>query len=316
MGNTGLLFDIQSFSVHDGPGCRTNIFLMGCPLRCEWCANPEGFDNKERVLLRSSKCVAIKQPCDRCVQACPAHAIEKRDGQQQWPIQVDWQACGHCLGLACVNACLKEALVRCGQKVLVPELMKILNRDRKFWGTGGGVTFSGGEPLYQGEFLLKALQACQAAYIHTAIETTAFASQELFLAVMEYVDFAFLDIKHMDSEEHKDKTGVGNELIHSNIRALLASDWSGRAVLRMPVIPGFNDTLENVKKMIGFMKEVGLTEINLLPFHPLGESKWRQCGMVYPYEGKLACGQEILDGLEMLFRQEGIQCYLGSETPF
>jgi len=315
--NTGLLFDIQSFSVHDGPGCRTSVFLMGCPLRCEWCANPEGFERRERVMFRTSKCVAREQSCARCITACPHQSIiTGAKGQKQWPIQLDWSVCVNCSELTCAEACLKEALVKCGKRVSVPGLMRTLNRDRKFWGAGGGVTFSGGEPLLQGEFLLEALQACQEAYIHTAIETTAFADPELFLTVMKHVDFAFLDNKHMDSEQHKAKTGVGNELIHCNIRALAASNWSGRAVLRVPVIPGFNDTAENVMAVIGFMKEIGLAEINLLPFHPLGESKWKQCGMVYPYEQQKACGDEVLTRMANLFRKCGINCYLGSETPF
>lgn len=316
MGNTGLVFDIQSFSVHDGPGCRTSIFLMGCPLRCEWCANPEGFEQKERVLFRSSKCSATNKPCERCITACPSHSISRQSGMDQEAIQIDWKACSDCSELTCIDACLAEALVKCGRQVTVPELMKILQRDRKFWGTGGGVTFTGGEPLYQGEFLLGALQACQEAYLHTAIETTSFADQDLFLKIMKYVDFAFLDMKHMDSEEHKRKTGVGNEIIHRNIRALATSNWPGRAVVRVPVIAGFNDTEENVRNLIKFMKELGLTELNLLPFHPLGESKWRQCGMVYPYALQPTCEAGIVEKMGRLFQEQGMKCYLGSETPF
>lgn len=317
MENRGLVFDIQSFSVHDGPGCRTSVFLMGCPLRCEWCANPEGFEKKTRVMFRSSKCIAHEYSCTRCLAACPKQGITLERGQfTQWPIQVDWRECEDCEELACTNACLKEALVKCGRQIAVPELLRILNRDRKFWGPGGGVTFSGGEPLYQGDFLLAALQGCQAAYIHTAVETTAFAKTELFLEIMQHVDFAFLDNKHMDSDQHKGKTGVGNELIHYNIRALAASNWAGRGVVRMPVIPDFNDTQENVMNLIVFMKDVGLNEVNLLPFHPLGESKWRQCGMIYPYGQQGACEVEVLVGMAKLFRQANIECYLGSETPF
>lgn len=279
---SGRIFDIQSYSVHDGPGCRTLVFLSGCPLRCEWCANPEGLENRVRTLFRVMKCINRTQGCTRCIPKCPHQAISISD-EKEIPLAIDWEKCRHCESHECVDACLQEAFVPASRDMKVSELMKIFDRDRHYWSGKGGATFSGGDPMYQKDFLQAVLKECRNAYIHTAIETSGFFPQETYLTTMKYVDFAFNDLKHMDSDKHKEKTGVPNELILANIAALAQSDWSGRLVLRSPVIEGFNDSKENMAAIAEFMHSVGLTEFNLLPFHRLGDSKWKSCGMVYPY---------------------------------
>ncbi|MFZ5754413.1 MAG: 4-hydroxyphenylacetate decarboxylase activase [Bacillota bacterium] len=312
--NKGLVFDIQSYSVHDGPGCRTLVFLSGCPLRCQWCANPEGWEYRRRPMLRMSKCVHLSQGCTRCLRACPFEAISRySDGTG---IMINWTICASCETMECTEACLHEALVVCGKWISESELMRILNRDRNFWGARGGVTFSGGEPFLQRDFILAVLKKCKEAYIHTAVETTAYTDRDFLLQAMKYIDFAFIDIKHMDPERHKEKTGVTNEIILANIVALVTSHWPGRLVIRMPVIEGFNDSEDNIIATADFMKKVGLKEINLLPFHRLGESKWRQLGMDYPYSEKEGIPEEVLGPLQDIFLERDILCYVGHDTPF
>lgn len=313
----GRIFDIQSYSVHDGPGCRTLVFLSGCPLRCEWCANPEGMENKPRNLFRVSKCLNRAQGCTRCIKACPHNAISvNEDPDSEIPLNINWEYCAKCESLACTTGCLVEAFIPCNREISVAELLKIFSRDRRYWGERGGVTFSGGDPLSQTEFLLTILKACKDVYIHTAIETSGCFPTETYLKVMQHVDFLFNDLKHMDPEKHKEKTGVSNELILKNISTLANSGWKGRLVLRSPVIEDFNDTEENMVAIAEFMNKNGLKEFNLLPFHRLGDSKWKQCGMEYPYSFYEATPEDKMEKLANVLRSYGIKAYVGSNTPF
>ncbi|MCT4606170.1 MAG: 4-hydroxyphenylacetate decarboxylase activase [Marinisporobacter sp.] len=307
----GLLFDIQSYSVHDGPGCRTICFFSGCPLQCDWCANPEGWTYKQKLMFAKNKCKATKG-CTRCINACPYDAIHLSDEQ----ISIDWNLCNNCKTFDCTKACYHEALKICGNWYTSADLMKVLSRDRQYWGEKGGVTFSGGEAFLQKEFLLEILKLCKEKYIHTAIETTAYTDPNTFLQVMDQIDFAFIDVKHMDREKHKKKTGVYNDLILKNIENLSHSSWKGRLVLRMPVIRSFNDTDENIHATVQFMKRLGLFEINILPFHRLGDSKWSQLGKIYPYRKEEATPPEKLNIIQDIFLNNDIACYIGSDTSF
>ena len=310
----GLIFDIQGFCVHDGPGCRTVVFLSGCPLRCKWCANPEGMEMKHRLLYRRTKCVLEKQrACTRCAEGCPRQAISL-DGTGA--LQIDRTLCRDCRDMPCTRACLHEALKRSGEVLSVDQLMERLGRDQQFWSNGGGVTFTGGEPLFQAAFLKQVLQRCHRDYIHTAVETTANIRSEVFLDVMQHVDWAFIDLKHMDPEKHREQTGVSNELILKNVRALAQSDWDGTIMIRIPIIEQYNDTDENIHATARFLRSAGLKRVNILPFHRLGESKWQQLGMLYPYRTKEATPPERLDHIASLFGEYDITCYKGSDTPF
>lgn len=310
--DTGLIFDIQSYSVHDGPGCRTTVFLAGCFLKCRWCANPESWELKEKLMFARTKC-RHTDGCARCLKACGRQGIVEND---QGKIEPDWNKCKTCTEFTCAAACHAEALKVCGRHYTTGELMRIISRDRGFWGQDGGVTFGGGEPFYQKGFLTSMVKKCKEAYIHTAIETTAYVNPEDFLATMPYIDFAFIDIKHMDSIRHKEQTGVGNELILDNISALAQSNWPGRLVLRMPVIEEFNDCEDNIAGLADFMEKLGLFEINLLPFHRLGDSKWAQLGKTYAYQEYTATSQEKLEELQAIFLERRIACYIGSDTAF
>lgn len=307
-----MIFDIQGFSVHDGPGCRTTIFMSGCPLSCSWCANPESWAKKPSIMYSELSC-RYKNGCSLCRNKCTRNALSF--GRENKPI-LNLSTCKSCTDFKCTEACYYNALKVCSREYNLEELINLLKRDAGNWGGKGGVTFSGGEPLVQSSFLLQALKQCKENKFHTAIETSGYAEKSMFLEAMKFIDFAFIDIKHMDRERHREKTGVYNDLILSNVAALRNSSYPGRIVIRMPVIKGFNDGEENISKLIEFMNYNELIEINLLPFHRMGQSKWIQLGREYEYiEG----GEVTKFELELIqdkFLENNIACYVGHDTFF
>jgi len=312
MSKKGLLFDIQSFSVHDGPGCRTTVFFAGCPLQCKWCANPESWPKKKHILFADKVCKWDKG-CRACQNACSRGALTFAGTDKP---AISWEICRACEIFDCVAMCPNHALKQCGKEVTVDELTAILRRDFNNWGSDGGVTFSGGEPLLQHEFLVEILKNCHALQIGMAIETSGFAQPEVFLEVMQYIHFAFIDVKHMDRENHKAGTGVYNDLILSNIAALKRSGWEGRLVLRQPTIAGYNDSDENAYNLIEFMNQNSVYEINLLKFHKLGLTKWDQLGKSYEYSDHGDMTDERMEQLQALYLDNHIACYIGDNTPF
>jgi pyruvate formate lyase activating enzyme len=308
----GLIFDIQGYSVHDGPGTRTLIFFSGCPLRCKWCANPEGLSMRVRRMVKTRFC---KKCPRRCIEVCPHQAIRPSDGPG--PLVVfERPLCLACTSRDCVGVCYTGALQRSGRWYTVDELMTVVRRDSNYWGSRGGITLSGGEPLGQIAFVTEFLRRSNEAFITACVETSGHVPKENIRAVMPYVHWFFIDVKNMDTERHRAGTGVGNEIILRNIEWIAQSGWKGRLLLRMPVIPGFNDSLENAQATAGFMKHCGLNEINLLPFHRLGASKHEQLGMEYPFNDGHAMKPSDLLPLAAVYRNQGLNCYLGSSTPF
>jgi len=312
---TGLVFDIQGYSVHDGPGCRTLVFLSGCPLRCRWCANPEGLEPRKRLMFLNARCKQVANGCMQCVKRCPYGALAPT-GDKENQLAIDRSQCDTCTTFDCVSGCLWGALGVAGKEMTVAELYRIIDRDRQYWGDSGGVTFTGGEPLLQRKFIVAILKRCQEGFVHTAVETSAHVDTEHFLNALRYVNFAFIDVKHMDPEKHRAGTGVSNDLTLRNIRFLAASNWPGRLVLRVPVIAGFNDDMENMAAVADFMQDVGLHEINLLPFHRMGDSKYSQLGLEYDYKNVDSMPLDHLKPMQQMFMQRGIACYIGSHTPF
>ncbi len=308
----GLIFDVQAHSVHDGPGSRTLVFLSGCPLRCSWCCNPEGLLLRPRLIFKPRLCSNCPH---RCVAACPSGAIVP-SSPDRTAVALDREWCDVCESFDCTTVCYRSALQISGRWYTVDELMRILNRDRQFWGSRGGVTFSGGEPLLQREFIKAVLARCRESYIQTAMETTCHSDAVFFQTTLPLLDWLFADIKHMDPVQHRDGTGVDNALILSNIRAVAASGWKGHMIIRVPVIPDFNDSVENAEATALFVKECGLTDVNLLPFHGLGASKYDQLGTRYRFTEVAPPSPARLSRLVRIYEAARLSCWLGSGTPF
>lgn len=312
MSEKGLIFDIQSFSVHDGPGCRTSIFFSGCPLQCKWCSNPESWIKKKHIMIAENIC-KWESGCRACRYICPYDSI---NFDETGKFKITWEICKECETFDCVAICPNNVLKQCVTEYTVNEIMAILGRDFNNWGPKGGVTFTGGEPLMQHEFLIEVLKKCRERQIHKAIETTAYVKQEVLLEVFKYIDFAFIDLKNMDREKHKQGTGVYNDLVLSNIEVLKKSGWRGKLILRQPTIAGYNDSDENAYKLIEFMNKNSLYEINLMKFHRFGETKWNQLGKKYKYHDHGDMTEKKMEYLQNLYLDNNIACYIGDNTPF
>lgn len=276
---TGILFNIQRFSLHDGPGIRTTLFLKGCPLRCFWCHNPEGLHPKPEVQFFSSRCIG----CGECVRVCPEDAQSLGAEGERTYTRERCLVCG-----ACVESCFAEGLRMTGREVSVSEALHEALADRAFFETsGGGVTLSGGEPLLQPAFSLALLRACHEAGLHTAVETTAYCAWEHLEALLPYTDLFLVDLKHRDPEKHRAATGVSNERILDNARRLALT--CKPILFRVPVVPGVNDTPDDIGAIAAFVKSLtGLCgggeanlSLELLAFHHLAEDKYRSLGMQY-----------------------------------
>ena len=261
----GRVVNVQGYSIHDGPGVRTTVFLSGCPLKCAWCQNPESHTMESKLFFLREKCVG----CGACETACPAHAVSLRDGKAV----TDRDLCDGCG--TCAALCFQGARELSGFEITAGELAGRVLRDRIFFeGTGGGVTLSGGEVLSQPGFASAVLSLCKGEGVHTAIETCGYGTWESFKGVLDYTDLVLYDLKHMDSSVHRTGTGVGNELILENAVRVYCEARKPMAV-RVPVIPGFNDSEENIVATALFTaSRLGPeVRIHLLPYHRLGESK-------------------------------------------
>ncbi|MGA3014760.1 MAG: glycyl-radical enzyme activating protein [Bacteroidales bacterium] len=303
----GYLFDIQGFSVHDGPGCRTLIFLKGCSLRCNWCSNPEGIQSLPEPLYNSSKCIFDKL----CLVDCTKQAITADDHE----LHFNKELCSECIDYECSAACCTGALKIGGYKITIEDLMKIVQRDRQYWGSTGGITLTGGEPFIQPEFAHALLQRCHQSFIHTAVETCGNIPWRNLEPSLEYTDWILFDLKHMDDKSHLQMTGAGNKLILENARRL-AAKYKGRLVFRMPVIPGFNDNDKNIKQLANFMNSIRKDEINILPLHHLGREKYKLLGREYYTEDFTITSKESFLQIKSVLNGYGIKCYPGTETPF
>ena len=266
-----MVFNIERYAVHDGPGIRTIVFLSGCSLRCLWCQNPEGIELKPQLAFFPDKCTG----CMQCFLVCPNKAIEQVNGE----IVMNWSKCKRCL--KCVEVCPNKARESLTKVITSKEVLEEVIKDIPFYHrSNGGVTLSGGDPLIQIDFVSEILRLCKERGIHTAIETSGFADWDDFLKILKYTDFIFFDIKHMDSKKHKYGTGVSNEKILENIRKV--SNLGKNIIIRIPVIPNFNDSEESIKDTVKFVKNMkNIIKIELLPYHKLGVIKYERIGKTY-----------------------------------
>ena len=266
---TGVIFDIKKYAIHDGPGIRTTIFFKGCPLACRWCHNPEGMNVAVQRIYRQQRCIG----CGECMQICPRQAIR----QTAEGMIADLSKCELCR--TCAQHCPSDAVEFIGQKVTVAEVVRQIEKDIAFYDQSrGGVTFSGGEPLMQPEFLLQLLDACGHLDLHRTVDTTGYADAKLLLKVAQKTDLFLYDLKLMDPEKHRKYTGVSNEQILDNLKQLAQNDV--RIQVRMPVIPGINSDAENIDKTADFIHSLGKIEhVSLLPFHNSAQAKYRRLNM-------------------------------------
>lgn len=310
----GRIFNVQRFSVHDGPGIRTTVFLKGCPLRCVWCHNPESIRGEVELARFESRCIH----CGRCTEACPTGrlaALEAGATTDEAPACI---LCG-----TCAEVCPAEARQLVGHSVTVDELLSEVLRDRLFFDdSGGGVTFSGGEPLSQPDFLAAALEACRAEGVRTAVDTSGFCRLEDLLRIALWTDLFLFDLKHMDDARHRELTGVSNRRILENLSALAgrlagsngsAASSEPRIRIRVPVIPGKNDDPANLSAVARFAASLpGVRRIDLLPYHAHGLGKLERLGAQAPFEPIAPVDPAHLDLLAAVVRDAGLEPRIGA----
>lgn len=300
--NKGLIFDIKKLAVHDGPGIRTTVFFKGCPLNCWWCHNPEAIHPDPELVWFEIKCIG----CGECFAVCPQHVHEAlSDGTRAYHRE-RCLLCGKC-----VETCYAEALVMEGRKVTVEELMTELRKDIPFYeNSGGGITLSGGEPLFQHEFVLSLLKQCKAEGLHTVLDTSGQASWEVFSEILPYVDLVLYDIKHMDDEMHRIHTGASNVLVLENLKKV---GRSGAPIeIRMPIVPGINDAEEEILLAARFLTGIrSIRRVQLLPYHKLGQSKYRRLGKEYKLPEQKPPGRDQMEEIAAWIRPFGLEVEVG-----
>jgi pyruvate formate lyase activating enzyme len=300
---SGVVFNIQRFSLHDGPGIRTTVFLKGCPLRCGWCSNAESLSSYPEIITRDIKCIR----CGKCVEACTQRAVAVVGDTRI----IRWEKCDSCL--KCAEVCPSGAIEAAGRRMTVAEVLDRVERDAGFYRrSGGGMTLSGGEPLVQWQFALRVLQEAKKAGLHTALDTTGHTAWEILDEVLNFTDLVLYDVKHPNSARHQEATGVPNERILDNLRKTVAK--SGPKVwIRHPVIPRFNDSEEDLEELCKLVLslEPSVEKLSLLPYHGYGEAKYAATGRVYPWKGAPTVSDERLEEFKELVESHGIEADVG-----
>ena len=299
----GAIFDVQKFAIQDGPGLRTTVFMKGCPLRCKWCSNPESWNTYPEIMVNNIRCIA---ECNACLRACPADAI--MFVEQDKGIKIDRENCSLCM--KCVEVCPPQAIERVGSYMTVQEVLEQVLDDKIFYqNSGGGLTVSGGEPLVQGEFVGELCRLAKEEGVHTALDTTGYASWQVMEKVLKYVDLVLFDVKHMDPKKHKECTGVGNKLILENAKktALRVRTW-----IRAPLIAGFNDSKWNLEALARFACELDVEKISILPYHEYGLAKYGKLGRTYQMEGAKQISEKHLAQIVRGIENQGLTVTVAS----
>jgi pyruvate formate lyase activating enzyme len=296
----GDIFDIQRFSVNDGPGIRTIVFFKSCPLQCLWCSNPESQLPFPELLYSRTRCL----DCDVCISVCSTGAL----AQDEAGIAVDHDKCDACG--RCVAVCPGGALRIAGHRTSVECVLAEVLRDRIFYDhSGGGMTLSGGEPLMQPEFALALLRRARQIGIHTAVETCGSTSAEVIRRVLSQADLILYDIKHMDSAKHRAGIGKSNGSILRNAR--LAASLGVEMIARVPVIPGFNDSLDEILAIGRFARDIGLSELHLLLYHRYGVSKYSGLGRTYALTETASPSESEIQTLRTELQALGLRVRVG-----
>jgi glycyl-radical enzyme activating protein len=299
-GTTGLVFDIQRFSLHDGHGIRTLVFMKGCPLACAWCSNPESQNSRPEIMFYREKCLS----CGACVEACPNSPLLRASFPRP-P-----EACTGCG--RCAAACYAEARQLVGRRRTVAEVLEIIASDRAFYEQGGGgVTVGGGEPTLQPGFVSELLGACRREGLHTALETCGYCSWRNLERILRHVDQLLFDIKHLDPARHRSLTGVDNARILDNARK--AAQRVGEMVVRLPLVPGCNDEESNLRALGRFVKEElpRVRRVEVLPYHSTGESKSFRLFREYPLTGRAGLSEEDVGRACGILRSYGLEVAAG-----
>jgi pyruvate formate lyase activating enzyme len=293
-----IITNIQGYSIHDGPGIRTVVFLKGCPLRCQWCANPEGLSPSIQVGFIGRLCAS----CRKCFSVCPENALTDDSSKHR----INYSRCTGCG--KCAEVCDYKALVRYGAEMSVGEAFDAVQRDKMFYDTsGGGVTVSGGEPLLHAPFVKELFEKCRDAGINTCVETSGCVPEQNLLEVLPLTDYLLFDLKQMDKEAHRRYTGQPNDVILSN--AALASAKGADIVFRIPLIPGVNDDETNIDATARFILGLpGRHPVQLMPYHRLGESKYKALGLTTQMDGVQVMTPERLNEVRDGYIRRGVAC--------
>lgn len=303
----GIIANIERYAINDGNGVRTTVFTKGCYLRCKWCSNPETQLFDPEMSFFPDKCIA----CKNCERLCPYGAIGD-------DLMADREICKECSTMehpfACTDKCYANCRKITGEKMTVKEVYDIVKRDVPFYeASGGGVTLSGGEPMAQPQFTYALLRTLTERWINTGIETCGYADREDYAKVVPYLDTIFMDIKHIDSKKHRLWTGQGNEKVLENVKLVdkMAGIYGNKFYIRIPVIPGFNDRVEEIEKTARFVAAEckNITGMELLPYHKLGRGKYYSLGRTYPLEDLKAPSAEHMEELNGLLAKYNIPIY-------
>lgn len=296
----GIIFNIMKYSIHDGPGIRTTVFFKGCPLKCLWCHNPESHKLQQVVIKYMDRCIG----CGKCIEVCPANAIFIEDNRMKFDIK----NCNQCR--RCIDVCYAEAMEVIGSKMTVDEVMKEVEKDNIFYEeSGGGVTFSGGEPFMQHEFLKGLLIRCKKKGIHTTVDTCGLVKSDILTEMSGLIDLFLYDLKIMDEAKHIKYTGASNNIILDNLEKLVK--LRNRIFIRIPIIPGINDD-ENIDATAKYLASLnGIEQINILPYHNIAMEKYKRIGEEYSLSEIKTPSDEKMNEILEKFQSYGFKVKIG-----